>query len=262
MHYAGAFGTAYLTVNCLPMLPEGGGKNPLADKRVRQALCLAIDKEQIVRNITRVGEQPATTYIPPRVFKGYDAGPGLGRDLDRARRLLAEAGFPDGKDFPPLTLLYRSDRNLQRDIVQNLARQWELNLGLKNFRIENAEPKAVKERVGGKTKRFHIAPSNWYGDYADPSTFTDKFKSTSLGNDCAWNNPEYDAACNQAVLEPDPVKRYQLLAKAEHILNEWVPIIPLYHPVNTYLFDANKIEGLYLHPRDTIMFKSLVVKRK
>src|SRR5207244_6457400 len=96
LHVFPGFGTAYMNVNCKPKF-NNGDVNPLAERRVRQALVMAIDKQNIVDTVTRMGEMPATTYIPPNIFEGYKTTPGLPRDVARAEALLAEAGFLDGR---------------------------------------------------------------------------------------------------------------------------------------------------------------------
>ena len=94
----------------------------------------------------------------------------------------------------------------------------------------------------------------------DVSTFTDKYLSVSENNDSAWKNEEYDKLCDQAAYEPDAAKRLALLTKAEQILCDEAPIIPIYYYVNVYLFRDN-VSGVPLNPRNMVIFKAMEARR-
>ena len=211
--YFPAFGTYFYSFNCLPKLP-GGRPNPMTDIRVRQALCMAIDKEPIVDQVGRLGQPVSDHYIPPGVFDGYVSPPGLHYDVAAAQKLLAEAGYPGGKGFPHLTILYNSEFN-HGDIAQIIRRQWLTNLGI-DTDLEGVEIKIFGERL--HSQQYDIARASWYGDYADPTTFTDKYKTDSDDNDSKWSNAQYDQFCAEAQKETDPAKRLVLLSHAEAIL--------------------------------------------
>lgn len=291
-----AFGTAFLTLICTPKLPDtvadaiGVTDNPLADVRVRQALAMSIDKQFIVDGVTRMGELPARTYVPPDgTLPGftwlpgpYDKGagdrrytaeevrkqltsaagvagpgPGLPYDVQRAKQLLAEAGYPDGKGFPRLPIIFGSNSPARQKIVQVLKNQWKQKLNI-DVDIQQLEGKNYRDKVDGK--QYAIAPVAWYGDYPDASTFTDKYLSTSKQNDCAWYNKTYDDLCAKAAKEPDPDKRLRLLEQAEHLLNTEVPIVPLYHYVNVSLSRDN-VHNVDPNPRNITIFKHVWVDR-
>jgi oligopeptide transport system substrate-binding protein len=253
LHIFPAFGTYFFTFNCNPTLPDGR-KNPLADMRVRQALSMAIDKEPIVREAGRLGQPVATTYIPPHVFADYDSPPGLQYDVAAARKLLADAGYPNGEGFPHLTILYNTDGN-HAIPSQILRRQWQENLGIQTD-LEGVEVKIFGERL--HTQQYDIARASWYGDYNDPTTFTDKYKSDSTDNDSKWINADYDRLCAEAMQQPDQHRRFALLSQAEGILLNQAPILPLYYYVNGYMFRDN-VKGLPLSPNAMQMFKAIEV---
>ena len=125
LHVFTGFGTYFYSINCQPTLP-GGQKNPLADVRVRQALDMAIDKRAIVNTVTRMGEPTADHYIPPGIFPGYHSPTGIGYNVAKGRQLLADAGYPNGQNFPRLSILYNTDGN-HGDIAETIARQWRPN---------------------------------------------------------------------------------------------------------------------------------------
>ena len=287
-----AFGTAFLTLLCSPKLPVslGGAANPLADVRVRQALAMSIEKTFIVKNLTRMDELPARTYLPPdgtlpqfswmpgpydpagrrpyrfedlqKSLKAEDGltgpGPGLPYNIERARKLLAEAGYPDGRGFPSLPILYNSNNPARRDICQVLKNQWKQALNI-DIEIREVEAKIFSQNVSNK--EYAIATVAWYGDYPDISTFTDKYVSTSLQNDSGWVNLKYDDLCAQATREADEHKRIGLLSEAENLIDTEMPIIPLYHYVNVSLSRDN-VHGVDPNPRSITVFKNVWVDRE
>jgi oligopeptide transport system substrate-binding protein len=249
-----SFGTYFYSLNCRPKLP-GGRDNPMADKRVRQALAMAIDKQPIVDNITRLGEPVTTQYVPASSFPTYKAPAGLKHDVAKAKSLLAEAGYPEGKGFPRLKLAFNTEMPEHKAIAEYIRKQWADKLGV-TVELEGLEIKQFSQRLHNKD--YDIARASWYGDYADISTFTDKYQSTSLNNDAAWVNPKYDELLQQATYELDAQKRFDLLSQAEAILLEEAPIIPLYHYVNKFAFRDN-VQGISLNPRNMVMFKNITV---
>jgi len=253
LHIFPAFGIYYYCLNCLPTLRDGR-KNPLADVRVRQALSMAVDREPIVRNVGRLGQPPAFAFVPPHVFEGYVSPPGLPYDPERARRLLAEAGYPNGRDFPVLTILYNSEAYHQ-DIAEIIQSQWQENLNIQ-MALQGVEIKVFGQML--HTQQFDVARSSWYGDYADPSTFTDLFKSDSDDNNAKWSNTRYDQLCAEAQKEPDKSRRLKLLSEAENLMLNEAPIIPLYTPVNAYLFRP-QITGIPLAANAMLIFNSVSV---
>ena len=255
LHIFPAFGTYFYSLNCLPTLSDGR-HNPLSDVRVRRALAMSIDREPIVKNVGRLGQPISFTYVPPHVFEGYVSPAGLPYDVARARRLLAEAGYPDGKGFPHLPILYNSE-GLHGDIAQIIRRQWLDNLGIQ-MDLQGVEVKIFGEMQ--HTQQFAVSRASWYGDYADPSTFTDKYKSDSDDNEANWNSPEYDRLCALAAKETDPQKRLDLLSRAEGILLNDAPIIPLYTYVNSYMF-RDQVKGLPLLANAMLMFQPVHVIR-
>jgi oligopeptide transport system substrate-binding protein len=251
-----AFGTYFYDFNCRPRLPDGT-KNPFADRRVRRAFAMAVDKRPIVQNVTRSAEPIATTYIPRGVFPGYVSPPGLPFDVAEARRLLAEAGYPGGAGFPHVTILFNNDAGQHGDIAQIVRRQWQTNLGV-DLSLQGEEIKVYADVL--HHHEFAVARASWYGDYDDPSTFTDVYRSASENNNPDWRVPAYDALLRQAEIEADPNLRLKILAKAENMLLEDAPIMPLYQYVGRYLIHDN-VHGIPLDSRQMIMMQAVKVDR-
>lgn len=249
LHVFPAFGTYFYALNCNQKLNDGS-PNPFADVRVRRAFSMAIDREPIVKTITRMGERIAYRYIPPDVFPSYHPPAVSGYDVAKAQALLAEAGYPGGRGFPRVSILFNNEFH-HGDVAQLVRRQWLENLGV-DVKLEGLEVKIFRQRL--HTGDFAIARASWFGDYNDPSTYTDKYLSTSGNNDSSWKNAEYDSLCAQAAVEPDNAKRMVLFSKAEGILLAEQPIIPLYYYVNCYLYRDN-VRGLTLHPLNRTLLK-------
>jgi oligopeptide transport system substrate-binding protein len=250
------FGTYYYEFLTEPALPDGR-PNPFHDRRVRQAFAMAIDKQAITRNIVTTGETPADTYIPRGIFDGYASPGGLQYDAAGARALLADAGYPQGRGFPQVTLLYNTNAGHER-IAEYVRRQWLDNLGVM-VSLEGVEVKTfgtLKEQ-----KKFHVCRASWIGDYSDPSTFTDKYLSFSENNDAGWKNVEYDRLCAAAAREPDSARRMRLLQQAEALLLDDAAVVPIYSYVNRVLQKPH-VKGLEPNPRNQQDFKRVWVEKR
>lgn len=255
-HAVSSFGTYFYNFNCKPYLPDGQ-PNPFADARVRRAFAMCVDKRAIADQVRRLGEPTASTLIPPGSIGGYESPQGLpnvgdasseterARIVAKARTLLQEAGFPE--DFV-VTLSFNKDSGHDL-IAQTIAKSWQKHLGV-GTRLDQKEIKIFRQEL--KDKQYMTGRAGWYGDYGDPTTFLDINYSTDGNNDRAYNNPRYDGLIDQAATELDPAKRMALLGEAERILVEQdVPLIPIFHYATIYMFDPQKITGLSTHPRTT-----------
>ncbi len=257
IHIDPSFGTYFYTFLCTEKLPDGT-KNPFADMRVRQALSMAINKEPIVKNITKAGEPVTGAYVPPGVFKGYKSPAGLPYDVKKARQLMKEAGYPAGRNFPQIKLTFNTEGGEHKQIAEYVRNQWKTNLNI-NIDLDGVEIKQFQQRL--HNKEYAVGRASWYGDYMDVSTFTDKYVTGGGNNDSAWSNKEYDSLLEQAAREPDVQKRFDLLSKAEHILVEEAPILPLYNYVNKLAY-RDEVKGLNPNPRNIIVLKNISVETK
>ncbi len=253
IHIFPGFGTYFYSINCRDTLPDGSA-NPFKDVRVRRAFSMAIDRKPIVEKIGQLGQPEATHFVPPGLFPGYPTPRGTGFDPKRARELLAEAGYPAGKGFPEVALLFTNEGE-HTMVAQNVGRQWHDVLNVP-INMGGVEVKTFRQRV--HSKDFTISRGGWTGDYNDVSTFSDKYLSDSDNNDSDWRNPEYDKLCEEATVERDPAKRLALLSHAEQILCDEMPIIPLYHYVSAYLIREN-VKGIPLNPRNMVMLHTVEV---
>ncbi len=231
---------------------------PFQDVRVRRAFALAIDKETIVERITR-GNEPIAQSLTPRGIADYDPPEGLPSDPTTAQGLLKLAGYPEGRGFPRVSLLYNKSE-LNEQIAVEIQAQWKRVLGVE-VELRNQEWATYLRSLDELD--FDIARSSWVGDYDDPNTFLDCFVTGRGNNRTGWSDPTYDSLLNRALAEPNPTKRLQLLASAETILvTQALPIIPLYHFVGCLMFDPNRWEGLYPNLLDEHPFSEIGPKGK
>jgi oligopeptide transport system substrate-binding protein len=226
----------------------------MRDPRVRQALAMAIDKLPIVRDVTKLHQPIATTYIPIGAFAGYHSPPGIAYSIDGARRLLADAGYPGGSGFARISILFNT-QGIHGDIATIIRRQWSDVLGID---VDARGEEASQYRSDLHNHNFQIAEAAWGGDYNDPSTFTDKYLSSSENNSADWQDARYDKICAAAALEPDPARRFEFFSEAEDRLLSEVPIIPLYTQVNAYLIHAD-VHGITLNAQQTLPFADIYV---
>jgi oligopeptide transport system substrate-binding protein len=198
-------------------------KPPLNDKRVRQALAMAINRESIVKDILKGGQIPAYNFTPPGTA-GYTGRTQLREDVPEAKRLLAEAGYPDGKGLPTIEMLYNTSE-AHRTIAEAIQQMWRAKLGV-DARLVNQEWKVYLDSQ--TTMNYQICRGAWIGDYVDPNTFLDMWVTGGGNNQTGWSNPEYDRLIAQAAATVDPQQRLEVFQKAEAILMDEMPIIPVY----------------------------------
>lgn len=227
---------------------------PLDDKRVRQALNLAIDKRALCEKLLRGGRLPATHVVPPGV-PGYAVVEGPTQNIEQAQKLLTEAGYPRGKGLKAIDFLFNTSEQ-HRLIGEFLQAQWKDHLGV-DVTLSNQEWKTYLGRL--HQQDYALARSGWIGDYLDPNTFLDIFVTGGGNNETGYDNPIYDALIEEAAKTVDSQKRLEVLAKAEAILVEDLPVIPIYFYVNDFLV-APEVEGLSPNLLDIHPLRDVKVK--
>ncbi|MEW6359491.1 MAG: peptide ABC transporter substrate-binding protein [Planctomycetota bacterium] len=231
-------------------------RKPFDDARVRRAFAMTVDREQICRYITRGGELPATSFVPAGM-PHYKSIKGLSLHVDAARRLLAEAGYPDGKGFPKVELLYNTSEANQ-DIAEVIQQMLKTNLGVR-VELMNQEWKVYLAST--KEGDYQFARAAWIGDYVDPNTFLDMWVTGGGNNRAGWSNPEYDALIRGAAAEGDPEKRMEIFRRAERILiEEEAPIMPVYYYVSNEMYRP-EVKGMYANIRNIHPLKFVSVER-
>jgi oligopeptide transport system substrate-binding protein len=203
---------------------------PLDKPAVRRALSLAIDRQALATQILKGGQQPAATVVHPET-PDYTPPPRPLMDAAAAREILWDAGFPEGRNFPPIEILHNNSDTL-RLIAEGVQEMWRRELGIAAT-IRNQELKVVfADRRAGS---YQVLLSDWIGDYLDATTFLDVWRSDSSNNHTRWKNAEYDALLNRAATTADRAARAALLQQAETLMLDEAPIAPLYFNPHVYL---------------------------
>ncbi len=224
-------GTYYYMINTL--------RKPFDDERVRRALAMSIDRQQIVEKITKGGQIPAYAFTPPGTM-GFTPEAAVPYDIEGARKLLGEAGFPNGEGFPKCELLYNTNE-AHRKIAVAVQQMWKKALNI-NITLTNQDWKVYLD--SRRSLNYDISRSAWIGDYPDPNTFLDMWVTDGGNNHSGWSNKNYDALIARASATFNQQERYSYFQQAEKILADEVPIIPVYTYTRVYLIRP-EVKGWY-----------------
>jgi oligopeptide transport system substrate-binding protein len=237
-------------------------KAPMNDLRVRRAFNMSIDKVALA--VYRRVVKPLTAFTPEGIFPGYPQPKGDPFDPERARQLLADAGYRDasGKYDPsafPISTIEISYNTIEsnKQTAEFVQAQWKQHLGL-TVPLKNIEWKTFLDSRA-KLEYSGVARAGWVGDYMDPYTFLDLFSTEFGDNGTGWSDPKFVEMLREANTERDPLRRYQLLSRAEAFLLAAQPVIPLY----TSATDSLKkpyVKGMYANPETLHAWKFVYIE--
>ena len=231
-------------------------KKPFDDARVRRAFSMAIDRTVFPR-ILRRNEFPISNWLPPSLLgSSPDSGPKF--DPQAARKLLAEAGYPDGKGFPPTQVLFpnREDTRLVMEAIQDELKR---NLHV-NVELVNQEWKVFLQTLHRDPPQMFR--NNWGADYPDPETYMNLFTSHSGNNYTCWANAQYDHLHDLASAEQDVKTRGKLYQQMDELLSkEEVPIIPTYLGTQNLMIKP-WVKGLKFNALDIQFFKAASITQE
>lgn len=203
---------------------------PLDDKRVRRALSMSINRPQIVENVTKGGQIPAYNFTPPDTI-GFTAEAKFEYDVEAARALLAEAGYPNGEGFPKLDILYNTDES-HRLVAIAIQQMWKQALNV-NITLVNQDWQVY---LDSETRgNYQISRAGWIGDYADPNNFLDMLLTGGGNNRTGWGSAEYDALIAAAAKAVTNEERFKYFQQNEQILVDEAPVMPIYTYTKVYL---------------------------
>ncbi len=201
---------------------------PFDDLRVRQAFALAMDRDPIIETVLRLQGVPAYSFLAP----GFPASNSEAYaeiypyDLEQAKALLAEAGYPDGEGFPDLTLKLRAEGPAPIAVAQAYAAALTENLGI-NVEVSNMDFRTYMDELNAEPTGVQFSLISYGMDYLDPSNMLGVFVS---GGRHTWSNADYDALVQEAAsFTGDAAERVQMFQDAEQILVEDVGGVFVYH---------------------------------
>lgn len=225
--------------------------SPLSNPKVRRAMSLALNRRSIQKLALKGMYKKADAFVPSNTG-GYESTATLEYDLEKARTLLEEAGYPNGEGLPTVTILYNTSKK-HRIVATKVQNMWEKTLGL-TVELDNIEWKTYLEQV--ENLDYEIARAGWIGDYNDAMTFLELWTTGNGNNNTGWSNEKYDRLIEQASRESDRAKRERILQRAEELLLRKGPIIPLVEYSNNMLLSP-RVKGFEPHNRNIHLLKDL-----
>jgi oligopeptide transport system substrate-binding protein len=222
--------TPYLNTEYLGFLSDTASNlvknHPFQNKLVRQAINYSLDRQYMIRYLRNNIGIPANSGFVPCGLPSFDSVKVKGYyfDLNKARKLLADAGYPDGKNFPPTTLYINA---AYEDLGIYIQKQLE-EIGLK-LKLELVPPAFLREQMAqSKTLFFR---GSWIADYPDTESFLTVFysKNTAPPNYTRFNHPQYDDLYEKALIETNDSLRYELYRAMDKIIIEEAPVVPLFY---------------------------------
>ena len=241
-------GTYYLSMNL--------ERDAFKDAKVRKALSLAIDRDYVANTLMQGTYSPADNLLGTgwidmdgKQFKDNANGgksyidvTNYEANLEEAKQLLADAGYPNGEGFPTITYT-TNDAGYHKVVAEYLQQAWaEIGIDLQVDIVEWASFTPMR-----RNGDFDVARNGWVGDYSDPSNMLDLFYSTNGNNDGKFTNADYDAAIDLSRTTLDADERSQALHTAEDILMEEAGCIPVAY-YNDFWLQSDKITGSWHSP--------------
>jgi oligopeptide transport system substrate-binding protein len=212
-------GTTFIRINTT--------RKVLSDPRVRQALALTIDRGQLCEHIME-GFTPATSLTPK--MGAYQPDPVLTFDPEKAKALLAEAGYPGGDGFPRFSMLI--SRPSARAGAEAIQAMWRKHLNI----VIDIQNKDWGSYISAQQNlEFDMASAGWVGDYLDPTTFLNMWTKGNGNNNTGWSSTEYESLLSAAAQEADPAKRLDTLKRAERLFMDAYPVLPMSWYSRNYL---------------------------
>jgi oligopeptide transport system substrate-binding protein len=224
-------------------------QRPLDDPRVRRAFALATDRETLADVAVKGCAFPATGGLVPPRMPGHSPGTGLPYDPEGARHLLVEAGYPGGRGLPVLDTLLPADQPLYVAVIQYLQAQWLENLGVEITWSEVDWGKYLDQRP------LRMWLMGWIADYPDPDTFLRAARWRVLTK---WQNEAFDGLVESARRLMEQRERMRMYQRADRILVEESPILPLFYG-RSHRLTKPWVRKLPLSPIGPVACKDVII---
>ncbi|MGA7727927.1 MAG: peptide ABC transporter substrate-binding protein [Dehalococcoidales bacterium] len=238
----------YIGFNC--------NEAPFNDPDIRQAFCLAIDKDKIVDLTYRNMAQKAEGILPPGI-PGYNANvTGLDFDVSQAQALIKASTYGSAANLPPITITVAGEGGNTDQVIQSLVYQWQQNLGV-NVQVRELDPEVYYSDLSQEVDQMYS--TGWIADYPYPQDFLDiLFSSGSTYNYGGYSNPQFDALIQQANGESDPTKAFTLYQQAEQLMINDGACLPLTFGQN-YLLIQPWVKGLTVNALGIMDFNDVTI---
>ena len=225
-------------------------RSPVDNVKVRQALSMAVDRDTLTSTVLKNAVVPAYSITPPGTL-GYQPPKLFDFDVEKARQLLAEAGYPNGEGWPGLEITYNTSED-HRKIAVAIQQMWKDNLNI-DVTIANQEWKVYLSSVS--QMHFQVARRGWIGDYVDPNNFLDLYLSGGGNNNTGYSDPRYnDLIQVKAPTAKTQEERFAFFHEAETMLMKEMPIIPIYTYTSRHLIHPS-VKGLPSNLMDSLNLK-------
>lgn len=232
-------------------------QNPkLQDKKLRQALTMAVDRQALVNQVLHAGQRPLYALVTPTIENGKYSGleytwakESATAQLSAARTLYQQAGYSAANPLS-LTLIYRND-DIHKKVAIAIASMWKQSLGI-NVTLETQEYKVLLQNLHHQNYEV-MASGGWGADYNEVSTYSGIYICGSSNNSSGYCNPAYDALIKQAGSTVSPSQQQQLVKQALELAQNDYPVLPLFEPsryrlvssrVQNYDFEANYLDDV------------------
>jgi len=246
--------TPYLNTEYLGFLLNNDKANPISDLKIRQAINYGFDRREMLKYLRNGVGKPAESGFTPYGLPSYtDSIVGYTYNIIKAKALLAEAGYPNGKGLPQIKL-YSNDT--YKEFALFISKQLE-QIGM-DIKVEIVQPAILREWMSqGKVDFFR---GSWLADYPDAENYFAVFysKNGSPPNYTRFNNKQYDALYEQALQENDDAKRFELYHQMDRIIIAEAPVVPLYYD-EVLRFSQPNVAGLNANGLNLLSLKRVTV---
>ena len=253
-----AYGIYFLEIN--------SQKGVLTNKNIRKALSLAFDRNYIISNVTKMNQIPAGAFVSPNL-KDYDgkdfrANGGNYIDIDnyqnnveKAKKLMADAGYPNGENFPVLEI--RTTPGYFTLICEAIQDMYRSNLGI-DILIKSEEYNATYQAM--IQKDYDLARTGWTADFSDPMAMLNFFSKTSAVNHTGFESEEFNNLLEFASKTQNQKERMESLHKAENILFDYMPVIPIIYRMDPFMISP-KLKGAIFNPLGRYKFNYAYIEK-
>jgi oligopeptide transport system substrate-binding protein len=238
--------------SCTFVLAFNLTKAPFDNKQVREAFAYAFDRETLVRDALQETEVPTLTWIPSG-YPGHKEGETrYGFDVEKAKATLAEAGFPEGQGFPEVKVSYNSNNPATQARVEYIIQMLQSNLGVTLVPDPVEGTTLTNLRKDVSTYPQMLYRGGWCADYPDPQNWLSVYwhSRSNFAKNIGYKNAQLDELLDQADVETDEQKRFDLYAQAQDLVLQDQPQVMLSNNKNTYLVKPY-VQGVDFTPQDS-----------